>query len=487
MVMHYLLHPDKRHKMDLLSETYLNYKPVPIESLIGKGKKQLTMRQIAVDKVVDYACEDADITLRLYHALWPELEEEELVELYETIEAPLIPVLKNIELAGVNLNVPFLESYSRVLSAEIEGLKHEIYELAGSPFNIASPKQIGEILFGRMELPYKGKKTATGQFKTNEATLLELAGEAPIVKKILRFRSLSKLLSTYVDALPSLVNKETNRVHSSFNQTVAATGRLSSANPNLQNIPVRTPQGAEIRKAFIPRDENHILLASDYSQIELRLVAALSGDKGMVEAFQQGRDIHTATAALVFDVPFDDVTRDQRNQAKTINFAILYGAGATRLMQQLEITRKEAGQLIKNYYQRFPGLKEFMATSVETAREEGYAMTLLGRKRGLRDINSKSGLTRSIAERMAMNTPIQGTAADMIKVAMIRIDKALTEGNFKTKMIMQVHDELVFDTPKDEVDRIIPLIEELMREAIPDLAVPIVVETGKGENWLEAH
>ncbi|MEM9931108.1 MAG: DNA polymerase I, partial [Bacteroidota bacterium] len=487
MVMHYLLHPDKRHKMDLLSEEYLNYKPIPIETLIGKGKKQLTMRQVPVDKVVDYACEDADITLQLYHALWPELEEEGLVELYETIEAPLIPVLKNIELAGVNLNVPFLENYSHELSAEIEGLKNEIYDEAGTPFNIGSPKQIGQVLFEKMELPYKGKKTATGQFKTDEATLLELAGEAPIVGKILRYRSLTKLLSTYVDALPSLVNRETNRVHSSFNQTVAATGRLSSANPNLQNIPVRTPQGAEIRKAFIPRNEDHVLLASDYSQIELRLVAALSGDKGMVEAFQQGRDIHTATAALVFDVPFEEVSRDQRNQAKTINFAILYGAGATRLMQQLEITRKEASELIKNYYERFPGLKAFMASSVETAREEGYAMTLLGRKRGLRDINSKSGLARSIAERMAMNTPIQGTAADMIKVAMIRIDEALREGEFKTKMIMQVHDELVFDTPKAEVERVVPLIEELMREAIPDLAVPIVVETGKGENWLEAH
>ncbi len=487
MVMHYLLHPDKRHKMDLLSEEYLNYKPIPIESLIGKGKKQLTMRQVPVDKVIDYACEDADITLRLYHALWPELEEEGLVELYETIEAPLIPVLKNIELAGVNLDVPFLENYSRVLSKEIESLQQEIYTEAGSPFNIGSPKQIGEILFGRMELPYTGKKTATGQFKTDESTLLELAGEAPIVSKILRYRSLTKLLSTYVDALPSLVNKETHRVHSSFNQTVAATGRLSSANPNLQNIPVRTPQGAEIRKAFIPRDENHLLLASDYSQIELRLVAALSGDENMVAAFKEGRDIHTATAALVFNVPFEEVTRDQRNQAKTINFAILYGAGATRLMQQLEISRKEASELIKNYYERFPGLKAFMATSVETAKEEGYAMTLLGRKRGLRDINSKSGLARSIAERMAMNTPIQGTAADMIKVAMIRIDKALREGDFRTKMIMQVHDELVFDTPKDEVDRVVPLIEELMREAIPDLAVPIVVETGKGENWLEAH
>lgn len=487
MVMHYLLHPDKRHKMDILSEEYLNYKPVPIETLIGKGKKQLTMRDIPVDKVVDYACEDADITLRLYKALWPELEEEGLVELYETIEAPLIPVLKNIELNGVKLNVPFLDDYSKVLSSEIQGLQNEIYDEAGSPFNIGSPKQIGEILFGRMELPYKGKKTATGQFKTDEATLLELAGEAPIVQKILRYRSLSKLLSTYVDALPLLVNKETDRVHSSFNQTVAATGRLSSSNPNLQNIPMRTPQGAEIRKAFVPTDENHTLIASDYSQIELRLVASLSGDEGMVDAFKNGRDIHTATAALVFDVPFEDVSRDQRNQAKTINFAILYGAGATRLMQQLEVTRKEAAALIKNYYERFPGLKSYMSSSVETAREEGYAMTLLGRKRGLRDINSKSGLTRSIAERMAMNTPIQGTAADMIKVAMIRIDKALREGDFKTKMIMQVHDELVFDAPKDEVDRVVPIIEQLMREAIPDLSVPIVVETDMGDNWLEAH
>ena len=487
MVMHYLLHPDKRHKMDLLSEEYLNYKPIPIVSLIGKGKKQLTMRDVPVEKVVPYACEDADITLRLYHALWPELEEEGLVELYETIEAPLIPVLKNIELNGVKLNVPFLENYSKVLSGEIQELQNEIYDEAGSPFNIGSPKQIGEILFGRMALPYKGKKTATGQFKTDEATLLELAGEAPIVQKILRYRSLSKLLSTYVDALPLLVNDETGRVHSSFNQTVAATGRLSSSNPNLQNIPMRTPQGAEIRKAFVPTDENHTLIASDYSQIELRLVAALSGDEGMVDAFTKGRDIHTATAALVFDVPFEEVSRHQRNQAKTINFAILYGAGATRLMQQLEITRKEASELIKNYYERFPGLKAFMSTSVETAREEGYAMTLLGRKRGLRDINSKSGLTRSIAERMAMNTPIQGTAADMIKVAMIRIDKALRDGNFKTKMIMQVHDELVFDAPKDEVEKIVPMVEELMREAIPDLSVPIVVETDMGDNWLEAH
>ena len=487
MVMHYLLHPDKRHKMDLLSEEYLNYKPVPIETLIGKGKKQLTMRQVPLEKVVDYACEDADITLRLYEAMWPELEEEGLVELYETIEAPLIPVLKNIELAGINLDVPFLEDYSKTLTEKLRAIEKEIYDEAGGPFNIGSPKQIGEILFDRMKIPYTGKRTKTGQYKTDEATMTELAADAPIIKNILRHRTLSKLLSTYVDALPTLVNPETNRVHSSFNQTVAATGRLSSSNPNLQNIPMRTPEGAEIRKAFVPTDGDHLLVASDYSQIELRLVAALSGDKGMVSAFREGRDIHTATAALVFDVPFEEVTRHQRNQAKTINFAILYGAGSQRLMQQLEISRQEASDLIKSYYERFTGLKQFMSDSVENAKEEGYALTLLGRKRNLRDINSKSGLARSLAERMAMNTPIQGTAADMIKIAMIRIDKLLREGNYATKMVLQVHDELVFDMPKTEVEELVPQIEALMRDAIPDLAVPIVVETDKGDNWLEAH
>ena len=487
MVMHYLLHPDKRHAMDILSEEYLNYKPVSITSLIGKGKKQLTMRQVPLDKVVNYACEDADITLRLYYALWPELEEEGLVDLYNNIEAPLIPVLKNIELAGVNLDVPFLENYSKVLHEQLREAEQEIYQEAGTTFNIGSPKQIGEVLFTRMEIPYKGSKTKTGQFKTDEATLQDVATEYPFVKKILRYRSLSKLLGTYVDALPLLVNPLTDRIHSSFNQTIAATGRLSSSNPNLQNIPMRTPEGAEIRKAFVPRDENHLLLASDYSQIELRLVAALSGDEGMVEAFREGRDIHTATAALVFDVPFEEVSRTQRTQAKTINFAILYGAGSQRLMQELEITRQEASDLIKNYYERFPGLRNFMKTSVETAKEEGYASTLLGRKRALRDINSRSSLTRSLAERMAMNTPIQGTAADMIKIAMIRIDKALRDGNFKTKMVLQVHDELVFDVPREEVDTVRPIIEELMREAIPDLAVPILVESDLGENWLEAH
>jgi DNA polymerase-1 len=487
MVMHYLLHPERRHNMNYLAESYLNYRPVSIETLIGKGKKQLSMRQVPVDKVVDYACEDADITLRLHRALWPEIEEEDLKELYETVEAPLIPVLRDIELEGVNLDVEFLQEYSKVLTAELQRIEKEIYAAAGSEFNIGSPKQIGEILFGRMAIPYKGSKTKTGQFRTDEATLLDLSAEYPIVKSILRYRSLSKLLGTYVDALPLLVNPTTKRIHSSFNQTIAATGRLSSNNPNLQNIPVRTPEGAEIRKAFVPRDEDHVLLASDYSQIELRLVAHLSGDEKMLEAFRSGKDIHTATAALIFDVDYAEVTRQQRYQAKTINFAILYGAGANRITQELEITRSEASQLIKQYYERFPGLKAYMNGTVDRAREEGYATTLLGRKRGLRDINSRSSLARSNAERMAMNTPIQGTAADMIKVAMIRIHAALKEGNYRTRMILQVHDELVFDAPRSEVATVVPLIEKLMREALDDLDVPIVVETGQGSNWLEAH
>ncbi|MEO0790339.1 MAG: DNA polymerase I [Bacteroidota bacterium] len=487
MVMHYLLHPELRHNMNYLSETYLKYKPISIETLIGKGKKQLSMRDVPVEKVVDYAAEDADITLQLLKYLEPEIEEEGLMQLYNEVEAPLIPVLARLEMAGVNLDSGFLRNYSQGLKAQLDEAVSEIYTAAGREFNLGSPKQIGEVLFDHLEIPYKGSKTKTGQYRTDEATLTDLAQDHPIVSKILRVRSLSKLLSTYVDALPELVNPLTGRVHSSFNQTIAATGRLSSNNPNLQNIPIRTPEGAEVRKAFVPRDGNHLLLASDYSQIELRLVAELSKDKGMLSAFQEGRDIHRATAALIFDVDYDDVTRQQRYQAKTINFAILYGAGAQRLMQELNIPRAEAGNLIKTYYERFPGLQDFMKGSVADAREEGYASTLLGRKRYLRDINSKSSLARSNAERMAMNTPIQGTAADMIKVAMIKIDQALTDGDFKTKMILQVHDELVFDAPKDEVDQVVPIIEELMRTAIPDLEVPIVVSTDKGKNWLEAH
>ncbi|MEL6274946.1 MAG: DNA polymerase I, partial [Bacteroidota bacterium] len=487
MVMHYLLHPEQRHNMNYLAENYLKYKPVSIETLIGKGKKQLSMRDVPVEKVSTYACEDADITLQLYRALEPEIEEESLLKLYEEIEAPLIPVLAKIEMAGINLDKDFLADYSKTLTAQLRTVEQEIYDEAEVRFNLGSPKQIGEVLFDKLEIPYKGRKTKTGQYKTDEATLTDLAEDHPIVSKILRVRSLSKLLSTYVDALPTMVNPLTGRVHSSFNQTIAATGRLSSQHPNLQNIPIRTPEGAEVRKAFIPRDDNHLLLASDYSQIELRLVAALSKDEGMVSAFQAGRDIHRATAAGIFNVEYDDVTREQRYQAKTINFAILYGAGAQRIMQELNIPRAEASELIKTYYERFPGLQHYMKSAVDDARELGYASTLLGRKRNLRDINSNSGLARSNAERMAMNTPIQGTAADMIKIAMIKIQKALEDGGYATEMVLQVHDELVFDAPKDEVEKVVPIIEELMRTAIPDLPVPILVSTDKGDNWLEAH
>jgi len=488
MVVHYLLEPEKRHRMDYLAETLLKYRPVPIESLIGKkGKNQLNMRQVPVDKVVEYAAEDADITLQLKEVLVPQMEEEDLKELYWSIEAPLIKVLTEMEYTGIRINSEFLQNYSKELGKEIVALEEEVFETAGLRFNLSSPKQIGEVLFDHMDLPYRWKKTKTGQYSTDESKLSELAIDFPIVKSMLRHRSLMKLRSTYVDALPLLVNPKSGRIHSSFNQTVAATGRLSSQNPNMQNIPIRTPQGAEVRKAFIPRDKDHILLAADYSQIELRIVAALSEEEAMLNDFKEGRDIHRSTAARVFDVPFDEVTREQRNSAKTVNFAILYGAGSLRLTQQLEISRTEAKALIDNYYQTYPGLKNYMDGVIAEARKDGYVMTMMGRRRYLRDINSKSSLARSNAERMAMNTPIQGSAADMIKIAMVNIQKALEEGDFKSKMVLQVHDELVFDARRDEVDRLKPLIERLMREAIPDLSVPLVVEIGEGENWLEAH
>lgn len=488
MLLHYLLEPEKRHNLDYLSESYLKYKPVSITTLIGKkGKNQLSMRDVPVEKVVEYAGEDADLTLQLRDFLYPKVEEAGLEKLYQELEAPLVPVLRDIEFEGINLDCDFLEVYSKQLSSEIGDLEQEVYEEAGQKFNLGSPKQVGEILFDVMEIPYRWKKTKSGQYSTDEAKLTELSAKHPFVEKILRHRTLKKLLGTYIDALPKLVNPKTGRIHSSFNQAIAATGRLSSNNPNLQNIPVRTPEGAEIRKAFVPRDENHVLLASDYSQIELRLVAELSGDKNMTEAFQSGRDIHRATAALVFDVPYEEVTREQRYQAKTVNFAILYGAGAMRLTQELDISRNEASELIANYFQRFDGLKAYMDNSVRQAREQGYVTTLLGRQRQVRDINSRSSLARSNAERIAMNTPIQGTAADMIKRAMIDIHAALRDGGYRTRMILQVHDELVFDAPKDEVDTVVPIIEELMRNALPDLSVPIVVETGRGTNWLEAH
>jgi DNA polymerase-1 len=488
MIAHYLLEPELRHNMDYLSETYLKYQPVSIETLIGKkGKNQLSMRDVPVEKVVEYAAEDADITLQLQQYLEPKLKEEGLVKLYKTLEAPLIKVLVELEYNGVNIDTDYLQEYSGELDEQIQAAEKEIYEEAGLKFNIASPKQVGEVLFDKLNIPYRWRKTKTGQYSTNEEKLTELAHHHTVVDKILRYRGMTKLKSTYVDALPRMVNPRTGRIHSSFNQALAATGRLSSNNPNLQNIPVRTPEGARVREAFIPRDQDHVLLAADYSQIELRIIAEISQDTAMLEAFQAGQDIHQATAARVFGVPFDEVTKEQRYRAKTVNFSIIYGAGSTNLAKQLEIKRSEAKELIDNYFAQYSGLKTYMEKTVEDARQNGFVTTLMGRRRHLRDIHSRNGVIRSHSERNAINTPIQGTAADMIKMAMISIHDLLQKGNYKTKMILQVHDELVFDAHKDELEELQPLIEERMKNAIPDLQVPILVGMGVGENWLEAH
>jgi len=488
MIAHYLCEPDLRHKLDYLTETYLDYKMVPIEDLIGKGgKNQLTMRDVKIEKVKEYAGEDADLTLQLQPILGKMLDENELTNLYQSIEAPLIKVLCDLEFEGVRINADFLNEYSKELERLIQLKEQEIYKNAGTHFNIASPKQVGEVLFDRLNVPYKWKKTATGQYSTDFDKLTELAGEHIVIDAILEFRKLSKLKSTYVDALPQLVNKKTGRVHSNFNQARAATGRLSSENPNLQNIPIRDEAGREIRKAFIPRSEDYILLAADYSQIELRLIAEISKDESMLEAFGLGNDFHKATASKVFNTPLDEVTSDQRRNAKTVNFSIIYGAGATNLSRQLGIPRKEASELITQYFKEFQGLKNYMEETVKFAREKGYVQTLLGRRRNLRDINSRNSLAASNAERMAINTPIQGTAADMIKIAMINIHKEFKAKNLLTKMIMQVHDELVFDVFKPELETVKLIIGEKMRTAIPNLNVPIIVEMGVGDNWLEAH
>lgn len=487
MIMHYLMEPELRHGMDYLAETYLKYKPVSIETLIGKGAKQLSMRDVRVERVAEYAAEDADVTLQLYHFFSPKLKEEGLQDLYDTLEAPLIEVLVSMEYEGIRLDGDFLKEYSVELEKDIAAVEQKIYEDAGMRFNIASPKQIGEVLFDKMKIPYKGAKTKTGQYSTDEATLTELAAGYPFVEEILKFRGLSKLKSTYVDALPVQVNPKTGRVHTSFNQALAATGRLSSNNPNLQNIPIKTPEGAKVREAFIPRDENHVLLSADYSQIELRIIAEISGDEAMIDAFQKGQDIHRATAARVYGVAYEAVTSEQRRNAKTVNFSIIYGAGATNVSQQLGIKRTEAKELIDTYFQQYQGLKGYMEKTVDFARENGYVKTLLGRRRYLRDIDSRNSLARSNTERVAINTPIQGTAADLIKVAMINIYKALNENRLRTKMILQVHDELVFDVPNEEVEIVKPIISDLMKHAIPNLKVPILVEMGTGKNWLEAH
>lgn len=490
MLMHYVLQPHARHNLTYLSEVYLGYTPVPIEQLIGRrGKNQLTMRDVAIDKVTEYASEDADLTWQLYQQLEPELHAEpELLKLYEEVEEPLVDVLVEMEYHGFNIDVPFMQEYSLVLEQQIETIKQEIYKTAGlDTFNLDSPRQVGEVFFGHMGIPYRWRKTKTGQYSTNEEKLSELAPDHPIVADLLRYRSLAKLKSTYVDALPKLVSSRTGHLHTSFNQALTTTGRLSSNNPNLQNIPIRTDMGREIRKAFVPCDDQHVLMAADYSQIELRLVAEISGDRAMLQAFQEGLDIHAATAARIYSIPVEEVTKEQRYNAKAVNFSIIYGAGATSLGKNLGIRRKEAAQLIEQYFEEYAGIKAYMDRAVEEAREKGYATTLCGRRRYLRDIHSRNSMARSYDERNAINTPIQGTAADLIKLAMSNLYKALRAENLGIKMISQVHDELIFDVPKDKVEEAKTLIEHHMKNAMPNLKVPILVGVDTGANWLEAH
>jgi DNA polymerase-1 len=492
MLAHYLLEPDLRHNMNYMAETLLDYKTVKIEALIGEkkaGKPQGTMRDVPIEKIKDYAAEDADVTIRLHDILKPKLEAggAQLVQLFKTVETPLVKVLIDIEHAGVRIDPDFLKEYSGELAVQIVALEEKILAQAGFTFNIASPKQVGEVLFDQLKLPYSGKKMKSGQYSTDEEILSELATSHPICADILAHRGLMKLKSTYVDALPTLINPRTGRVHSSFNQALVASGRLSSQNPNLQNIPIRTAEGRKVREAFIPRDPDHLILSADYSQIELRLIAEISGDAAMLDAFQKNLDIHTATAARVYGVPLDQVTSQQRRAAKTVNFSIIYGAGASNLSQQLGIKRTEAKELIDNYFREYSGLRGYMTDIVEFARKHGYVETMLGRRRYLRDINSGNGMMRSMSERVAINTPIQGSAADLIKVAMINIRQAMREAGLRSRMILQVHDELVFDVRRDEVERLKPLIFEKMTTALPNLKVPILAEIGIGENWLEAH
>ncbi len=486
MVAHYLLKPEARHKLDYLAEEYLGYRMVPIEDLIGKkGKNQLNMRDIEIEKIKEYACEDADLTWQLYEILNKAINEKGLGYLSETVEMPLVNVLTEMELSGFKIDTKALANYSEVLRKEIEKVENTIYTLAGEKFNIASPKQLGVILFDKLKISDKVQKTKTQQYSTSEETLMKIRDKHEIIPNILEFRSLSKLLSTYVNALPKLINPKTGRIHTSFNQTIAATGRLSSINPNLQNIPVREERGREIRKSFIPRNEEYILLAADYSQIELRLMAHLSEDENMMDAFNKGMDIHQSTAAKINKIDAADVTREMRYQAKTANFGIIYGISAFGLSQRLGINRTEAKTLIENYFLSFPKVKEYMNNSIEKAKKAGYVQTIYGRKRYLPDIHSANAVVRGFAERNAINSPIQGSAADIIKHAMVNIHRTL-ESRYKTEMILQVHDELIFDVFIPELDEIKIIVKKQMEEVI-SLKVPLIVDIGTGKNWLESH
>ncbi|HTF82070.1 MAG TPA: DNA polymerase I, partial [Cytophagales bacterium] len=487
MLAHYLIDPDTRHNMDVLAENYLSYTPVSIDELIGKkGKGQSTMREVALDKITDYAAEDADITLKLKNIFAPKIKELEVEQLFFDIETPLVPVLAHMEREGVKIDNIALGEYSESLQKDIIALEQIIYNEAGEQFNIASPKQLGDILFDKLKLDPKAKKTKTGQYATGEEVLAKLAYEHPIAKHITEIRELQKLKSTYVDALPLLISKVDGRVHTSYNQAVAATGRLSSTNPNLQNIPIRTDRGKEIRKAFVPRDENHVILSADYSQIELRIMAEFSKDASMINAFKNGIDIHTNTASKVFKVGIQEVTPEMRRKAKMVNFGIIYGITAFGLSQRLDIPRKEAADIIEAYFTEFSTIKAYMDKSINNGREYGYVSTIMGRRRYLRDINSANQTLRGFAERNAINAPIQGSAADMIKVAMIQIHHRLKQENMKSKMILQVHDELVFDAYRDEVDQLKPIVDDIMKNAIK-LEVPMEIGLGTGINWLDAH
>jgi DNA polymerase-1 len=487
MIAHYLINPDMRHGMDILAETYLNYQPVSITKLIGKkGKNQLSMRDVPIKDQTEYAVEDADITLQLKKHFIEELKKGNVIKLFNEIELPLVSVLTAMEIEGINLNTDFLKELSIHLTDDINRLEKTIFEQAGEEFNIASPKQLGIVLFENMKLVDKPKKTKTGQYSTAEDVLSNLSKDHTIIANVLEYRQFKKLQSTYVDALPNEINPTTGRVHTAYAQAVAATGRLSSTNPNLQNIPIRTERGKQVRKAFIPRDQNHVLLAADYSQIELRIIAALSEEETMIEAFKNGEDIHASTAAKVFNVPLSEVTREQRSNAKTVNFGIIYGVSAFGLSNQTDLTRKESKELIDLYYETYPKLKNYMSAQVDFARDHGYVETVLQRRRYLKDINSRNAIVRGAAERNAVNAPIQGSAADIIKIAMINIFKRFEKEGFKSKMLLQVHDELVFDAHKDELEIIKPIIKYEMEHAF-EMIVPLDVEMGIGENWLEAH
>ena len=488
MIAHYLINPDMRHNMDILSETYLKYSPKSIEDLIGKkGKNQLSMRDVSLEDIKEYAAEDADITLQLKENFTLQLDNTDTKKLFDEIEIPLVKVLAAMEKEGIRVDVDFLKSLSHDLGNDIQKLETTIYEIAGEKFNLASPKQLGDILFDKLKIGgAKQKKTKTGQYATGEEILNYLVKEHEIVKAILDWRQLVKLQNTYVDALPNQVDSTTNRIHTDYMQTVAATGRLSSNNPNLQNIPIRTERGRQIRKAFVARDENYTLVSADYSQIELRIIAALSGEENMIQSFQKNEDIHKATASKVFNIPLEEVTREQRSHAKTVNFGIIYGVSAFGLSNQTSLSRAESAALIEAYYQTYPSLKSYINNQIQFARENGYVQTILGRRRYLKDINSQNAIVRGGAERNAVNAPIQGSAADIIKIAMINIHEKLTSENWKSKMLLQVHDELVFDVHHSELEKIKPMIKQEMENAFT-LNVPLIVEIGEGNDWLAAH